>query len=402
MARIKKETEEANQEETSEKAVVKEVKIDVSKMLTALRKKNESVSFKDSAYGEISHYISTGDMGLNMVLSGKPDGGIPAGRVVMFAGENSTGKTLCMSYIIKNALLESNYDHIFYFDSEGGLLKDSMIRHGINLEQVEHVLIDSVEDLTVKVLNTLKTIEEIKKVDPTKRFMLCLDSIGNIVSNKVYVDALEKDKNVSDQGARAKSINVFIKSVTVPCLKTDTPFLIANHVYDNPADMYKSAIKNMGGGKGLQYVGSIVVQITRSLEKNENTDDGEAKYGATILKFFTVKNRIVKQFYSSEMFLHFSKGPLRYFGLISYAIKFGLITKKTAVSYTVDGFGERLFKLKEITFSDEVWKAIMPKLKELAETEFSYSSSNVTEEQQFEESKDKIEKLIEETSEPKQ
>ena len=370
--------------------------------LKELRKVNESCSFENSKYGIISHFIDTSDFGLNLIATGSPLKGIPAGRVVLFNGESQVGKSFIICCIIKNALNKNKYDHIYYFDSEGGVLKENMSRQGIDLSKVEHVLVESVEDATVKVLRTIDTIKQIKAEEPERKFLMCLDSIGALVSNKVYVDALDKDKQASDRGGRAKLINTFIKAVTIPCLKSDTSILVTNHVYDDPAAMYQSSIKNTGGGKELGYQASISFQISRSLEKNEDAkSEGESKYSATILKFFTTKNRLVKPFYSSEMFLNFSTGPLKYFGLVNHAIRMGLITKVTTQSYSIPLAGEKNYKLKEIITSDELWDKIMPEFAKKCEEDMNYSSGCISDDDLLNENSEEIEEVIEEESDKK-
>lgn len=362
-----------------------------------LRKVNDSVTFEDSKYAEICNYIDTGDYALNLIMSGNPMKGCPSGRVILFNGESQVGKTYIISNIIKNAFLKSNYDRVFLFDSEGGALKDNLRKTGVDLNSIEHVLVDTVEDLTVKAIRTYNMIKEIKAEEPNLKFLLALDSIGALVTNKVYTDALVKDKQVSDQGSRARLVNTFIKAVTMPALRTDSSILITNHVYADPTAMYPSLIKTTSGGSGLGYEASIALQISRALEKNESAkDEGASKYNATILKFLTVKNRLVKGFYSSEMLLNFSSGPLKYFGLVNYAIKYGLINKApTQGFYLCPAVSDKKYRLKEIITSEEIWTKILPDLCIKAEAEMAYSSGYCDDNQILDENEKKIEGVLE-------
>ena len=86
-------------------------------------------------------------------------------------------------------------------------------------------------------------------------------------------------------------INNLMKAITIPALKTDTTMIVLNHVYQDPSAMFASKIQKQGGGLGLQYMGTINVQCTRVLEKDD-TKDKDAFYSGTNLNFFTVKNTV--------------------------------------------------------------------------------------------------------------
>jgi len=81
-----------------------------SNFLKRIRKKTGSTSFKDSKYAEPTHYINTGDYALNRIISGDVHKGIPAGRVIILAGETGTLKTVQVIKLAVNAINENNYD----------------------------------------------------------------------------------------------------------------------------------------------------------------------------------------------------------------------------------------------------------------------------------------------------
>ena len=347
------------------------------KKIKEIRKRNESTTFENSKYGDVSSYIDTGDYGLNLILSGSPLKGCPSGRIVLLNGESQVGKSLIMAFIIRNAFKKHNYDFAWIFDSEGGVLKENLRRLGIDLSRTEHVLVDSVEDATIKILNTYNDIKAIKEKEPDRKFIMARDSIGALVPNKLFVDVLDKGVQKSDQGGRAKLINNFIKGATMPALRTDTTLLITNHVYEGP-DSTPSAIKQTGGGKGLGYEATISVQMSRSLNKNEdNADSGESKYNATILKFLTTKNRLVKPFFTSSMFLSYTTGAIKYYGLVDYALKYGLITNPTQGYYSVPSMSDKKIRLKEVLSSQEIWDKIMPDLAIHCEKDFCLSTEDI-------------------------
>lgn len=361
-------------EDAPEKNEKKSGSIDVNALLKDIRKVTDSSSFKNSQYAKIDHYISTGDYGLNRIISGDIYKGIPAGKVVIIAGSSQTGKTYLVAGIAANALNIEHYDVVFYFDSEGGALEQMFLSRKCDTNKIEHILVDDVEDAHVKILSTYAKINEYKKEHPEFRALMLLDSLGALVDKKTVNDVIVKDKVVSDMGSRARACNKFIKSLTIPALRSNTSIVITNHIYDDPSAMYASKIKNQSGGKGTEYMSRITLQCTKLYEKTEESKEDEKNfYAAAILKFFTIKNSMVKPFYETEMYLSFSKGPSKYFGLLKPAIEYGFVTNPSKGKYQVPLYGEKLFKIRALLECDEAWEKILPQFNERSLKDLSYS-----------------------------
>ena len=128
--------------------------------LKKLSEETGAISFTESKYGDINNWISTGSYALNRIISGSIYKGIPSGRVIILGGESSTGKSKIAATIAANALNECDYDAIFYFDSEGGGLKEFFENCGCDTDKVFQILVSSVEDAQLQILKTYSQIEE--------------------------------------------------------------------------------------------------------------------------------------------------------------------------------------------------------------------------------------------------
>jgi RecA/RadA recombinase len=349
----------------------------LSSLLTSVRKITDSNNFEESCYGVIKNFISTGDYGLNRIITGSTKKGIPSGKTIIIAGESQSGKSYVAANIAANALNIEQYNYIFYFDSEGGALKDFFKGCGCDLTKIEHVLVENIEDATVKILGTYANILEHKKTHPEDKFLCILDSLGALVASKIMSDASEKGKSVMDLGQKQKLTNNFMKALTIPALKSDTSIVITNHIYDDPSAMYPSKIKNQNGGRGAQYMARIVIQCSKTFEKTEDSKENQNNvYSATILKFMTTKNCLIKAFYESEMYLSFAKGPHKYFGLLQPALQYGLIQKPKQGCYVVPSYDpNKTFKLKQLLSCAKAFEAIIPQLDEKSIAEMSYGGS---------------------------
>ncbi len=364
-----------------------------NKFLAKLRGKNNSVVLSESKYGEPDHYISTGSYALNRIISGDIHKGIPSGRIIIWAGENSVGKSLAVTSTAGNALRENDYDMIFVFDSELGASKSFFESFGCDSKKVEQVLVTSVEDCQLKMVATLNDILEHQEEDPDFKAMFILDSIGGLVAEKVHRDA-SKGRVVSEMGARAKQINNMVKALTIPAAKTGVPINIINHVYADPTAMFPSKIKNQGGGEGLKYMASVSIQIAKKLEKNTG-DAVENEFKGNHLIFFTVKNRLVKPFHRTELYIDFDTGIHKYNGLVDTAIKMGFIEAKGAW-YKVPSYADKNVRMNDILYgdnADEIWGTFLDEFNTQSRKEIEYSS--IAEKDKTNKTFDKIEEKLE-------
>lgn len=345
----------------------------VNGLLNKIRKKSQSTNIGVSKGGSVEEWISTGSLALNRICSGSIHKGIPAGRVVIFAGPSSSGKSLMAANIASNALHLNNYDLVFYFDSEGGGMKEFFEGRGCDPEKIEHILLDSVEDATIQILNVYNEILEHKKDNPDFKALAIVDSVGALVPKKLITDAA-KGKQVQDMGARAKLVNNLVKGCTIPALKSDMSIIFVNHTYDDPAAMFNTKIKQQGGGKGLMYQCSLNIQTGSKLEKNEGEDEGF--YSGNILKFLTVKNRYAQPFKETEVYIDFSTGVSKYHGLLDVAIAYGYIEQKGAY-YLVPSYSDKMIRKKVILDgekADDIWNTFIDALDKKSQKELSYSS----------------------------
>jgi recombination protein RecA len=346
--------------------------------LNKYREKTGSDAISESRYGEPSYWISTGSMALNRICSGSIKKGIPAGRITILAGENSVGKSLIAATLIANAQ-KDGCQHVFYFDSEGGAGRQFFENAGCDPESIEQVLVENVEDAQIKILDTFNMIMEYKEKDPDAKFLCVLDSLGALVPSKLFRDA-EKDKVTSEMGGRSKIVNNMVKAITIPCLKSGTPMIIINHVYDNPGEMFVSKIKAQGGGKGIGYMGSVNIQCSRCLEKDEDKDS-ESFYGQSRLHFFTIKNRMIRPSLECDIWLDFKKGFVRQWeSLFDEAVRGGFFinTKQGWYSCPTWEDPEKNFRTSYLQSNQAtpVWKTFLEKFEEWSNTDLAYKALN--------------------------
>jgi RecA/RadA recombinase len=348
---------------------------------TYLQKLNsDSTSLAENSLSFTTDFIDTGNYALNAIISGSLYGGIPAGKVTGLSGPSKSGKSYIAAKVISNAQ-KLGYRAIVW-DSEGAW--DARMRGlGVDVDNCRIMPVATIEETKNQML---KTLDFIKENAPNEKFIFILDSLGALSSQKEIDDAL-LEKTAIDMGTKAKVIKAMFRMLTIKCNTLRIPLLFTNHIYDNPAEMYKSVIKNQAGGSGPAYMASIAVQLGLQNEKIDGTDDSDedgdmptdrdvlgiaSNFKGAIIPVMTTKNRFIPAFLKCQLYINFVKGLDRYSGLFEMGRSMGVILGTR--TYTLSD-GTSLGHKKDFIRNYELWdKTIIPMLdKELQKT-ITYSS----------------------------
>ena len=292
------------------------------------------------------------------------------------------------------ALKNDKVDIVYIFDSEGGVLVDYFKQHGVDMTKIMHIPVKSIEDCAVKMLDTYDTLckaQEEYEDDPDNndeiRALVVLDSIGALASDKLITDAVKKDQMVSDMGSSAKLRNNLMRGLMMRVPMSKATLLIVNHIYDDPsAGMFgMSKIKNMAGGKGLEYSSHVILQCEKLLVKTSNTDfmtgleddksiDEGNFYKGNRLRFFVVKSRIAKPAFQATVYLDFDKGYNKWDGLIEDAVRYGYI-QEVRGGYIVPSYSDKRITHKDLITTDEIWASFIEKFNADSIKKMSYSNA---------------------------
>ena len=362
--------------------------------LKSIKKNTGAETLADSTLAKVTDYLSTGNYAINRVLTGDIYKGFPTGRISCIAGASQSGKSLLVANTVIEALKNDKVDIVYIFDSEGGVLVDYFKQHGVDMTKIMHIPVKSIEDCAVKMLDTYDTLckaQEEYEDDPDNndeiRALVVLDSIGALASDKLITDAVKKDQMVSDMGSSAKLRNNLMRGLMMRVPMSKATLLIVNHIYDDPsAGMFgMSKIKNMAGGKGLEYSSHVILQCEKLLVKTSNTDfmtgleddksiDEGNFYKGNRLRFFVVKSRIAKPAFQATVYLDFDKGYNKWDGLIEDAVRYGYI-QEVRGGYIVPSYSDKRITHKDLITTDEIWASFREKFNADSIKKMSYSNA---------------------------
>lgn len=334
-------------------------------------KLNPDGSFlEDTSISTPADWIDTGSKALNAIISGSLYKGVPVGRITGFAGPSGAGKTLIINKVLANAQ-KKGYIAVIW-DSEVAVDKQSAINVGMDLKKTKYYPVETIEECRNQISTFLDNV--IAADNPELKFIISIDSLGNLASSKEIEDA-RKGKDAADVGQRAKATKSMMRAITYKAAKAGVPILFSNHIYEG-MEMFPSLIKNQAGGKGPIYLASVLVQLaTRNEKVSENPDESSIAIANNVsgvtMSAMTVKNRIVPPFLKTELYLNFKSGLDANTGLFDIALALGVI-EQAGKTYQVNG--ESVGYRKNIEKDSAFWEKISPLLEERLQQELRYGS----------------------------
>ena len=243
----------------------------VDKAFAKLQKLNSNATtLEKNTLSNVTEWIDTGCLVLNSILSGSLYGGVPKGRITIFAGDSGCGKTFILNKILAHAQQKGMVPVIF--DTEVAVENEGAENVGLDTSNVKYVPVDTVESCRNQIMAFLDEVE--KEPELHGKFIISIDSLGNLASEKEINDA-GANKGAMDMGLRAKQLKSMMRIITYKAAVTGTTVIASNHTYADPGALHPTLVKQQAGGSGPVYMASILVQMAAKKEKTDasNTDD---------------------------------------------------------------------------------------------------------------------------------
>lgn len=229
---------------------------------------------EDSIYAKIDEWIPTGSYIFNAALSGSLFGGMPNRRSLMFAGEESTGKTYLALSIVRSAQAMDYFP--IYYDSEGSIDVDFVKRLGVDTKKFRIENVSTIEEFATLGAKLNETIADLRKAGKTPpKIMVVLDSLGNLSSTKEKADTTSgTDKR---DMTKQQSIRRAFRVIGNDFAKNGIPFIICNHVYAKVGSYVPG--NEISGGGGIKYNTSIIFVLTKSKLEDKDSEEHVKKQG---------------------------------------------------------------------------------------------------------------------------
>ena len=225
--------------------------------------------------------LSTGALGMDFPLYG----GLPLGRIAVFAGLEHSGKTSACCVALAAYQRRFPERTCVYVDVEHSLdLEFQSNMTGIDLTKLLYVNPENIGGEQI-----LDMILELQDEDDIG--MIVLDSIPALVSSRDYDTDVAEDKGMS--ATIAKPLSKFIKKMIDQLSAKKNILILVNQVREVGKTFTGATIYSEPGGHAPKYYASVKVRFgTRTFTKGDKVDlaDGEEADGFR-LKFKITKNK---------------------------------------------------------------------------------------------------------------
>ena len=288
------------------------------KLSKALQKNGSTISgiMSENEFAEIPYYVDSGVVGVNLLLSAKWDGGTPAGRVTMFAGPKSSGKTLLAMNTAKN--FQKDFDGTpVLFDSEFASDSKSLESSGIDTDNLVYLPICNIKDEDKESSLSYQTNELANAVEKGDKALFIYDSMGEWQSQRTVAN-IEKNNTAKDMSITQEK-KAFMSQILQISGKLSVPSIVINHSYANLGG-FGSATEVSGGG--ALYKPSQIIEITS--KANWKDEDTKERIGS-IFTAKVYKGRLARENAVYKFAISYENGLSRYYGMHEFALEGGYI-----------------------------------------------------------------------------
>lgn len=270
-------------------------------------------------HDEDVRFISTNSLALNLLYSGRVNGGIPMGRMSMISAPSMLGKTVISMSLARSA--QKSGMSVVVIDTERAFQRSMAESFGIDMSPDKFILfqdnqIENIESMIVSISSEMTKEEK----DNT---LFILDSWGTLVTSKTLKDSMNGNDVLDMTDPKKKN------KLSNQILNTQLTFFIINHVYDNIGG-FGDAQSIPGGRKIIFNCDAIVMGMSRAKDKDKTTGDIDGY----IITARTYKSRYCKGDSKLQYRIRTTGGLDPYYGLLDDAIECGVVIKPSNGRYS--------------------------------------------------------------------
>jgi recombination protein RecA len=283
---------------------------------------------------DVKMWIPTGAISLDTIISNKPVGGWPAGRIVELYGEEAYGKsTICYQGM---ANCQKMGGIVIFYDIENAATRDLMEACGVDFSKVLVSNLETVEDIFDTMQQNLTLIAQSPKYKD-KPVFVCIDSLA-AMKTKQQIEG-DYDFNMNIALMFAKQLGSALKRILPYLNKANATLIIINQLRDKPGTMLKDP-KVTPGGNALKFYASVRIRLLgkKPIEVFDEAIQENIPIGYEVTAR-TDKNKCGPPKRKADFQLIFTKGIVETPDWLNYAVNLGLITRGGAWYTITDKLG---------------------------------------------------------------
>jgi recombination protein RecA len=270
----------------------------------------------DESPTHIKRWISTGCKQLDYIISNRPNGGLPEGRIVEIFGPPSIGKSHIAIQIARTT--QSMGGIVVYIDTENATSVENLGNLGVDISK-RFVYVDT--HMTEEVLSIAEsTILKARAMEKDVPITIIWDSVA-ASSPKAELDGTYEQNSI---GLQARAISKGMRKITGVIGQTNALFVILNQIRTKIGVMYGDPTTTPGG-KAIPFHSSVRIK----LGAGQHIQNKDKEVIGINVSAKTIKNKVAPPFRTANFEIHFGKGVYEHEQVFDLLRKHG--------SETVDG-----------------------------------------------------------------
>lgn len=285
----------------------------------------------DDAPTNVKSFVSTGNDILDLVISNRPNGGLPSGRIVELFGLEGTSKSLVCAHVLSQT--QKAGGTAVLIDTESSVDRNFYRAVGVDLGKLVYSQLNTIETIFKGVDTIIETVSNSN--NDNKLVTIVVDSIAAAATD----GELEEEYGMSGYGMeRAKMLSIILRRITNVIAKKNILLIFTNQVRQKVGAKAFEEQYSTTGGLALRFYCSVRIKLTNA-GKIKDAKSGEVignKVNAEV-----IKNRVGPPFRKCGYDIYFDSGIDNY-GSWLLKLKERELIKQGGAWYNFDFNGEEI------------------------------------------------------------